>query len=105
MNISASFEHDERQDPLVPQLGLVVYQLAEAMGMGNERLGNDLRTIAHYVRQWPYVPPNEGLCPYCGPETQARWHVIEWLCPADREYQTGARAIWKCPRCGEMEVR
>ena len=45
--------------------------------------------------------PSIGLCDECG----ARSQVIERFCSSSPEFKAGWRTLWRCEKCGEMEMR
>lgn len=66
----------------------------------NSDIGRVLGTFGNILTQ-------DFPCPYCGddPKKKGRWRIVKFVCNTSRDYEAGYRVEWKCPTCGEREIR
>lgn len=74
-----------------------LHQYAEIVRQGNEQMANDLHIIADLIRWGNLLIP----CSECG----GHLSPYERVYAKSPDYCAGYRAVWRCERCGEMEVR
>lgn len=85
----------------VNELGKYLHGLAEVQRAYNAELCRGLHWAGDAVVAIDTALPSTGLCDECG----GRSNVIERFCSSSQEFRAGWRTLWRCEKCGEMEIR
>lgn len=95
----------------------LLYKLAELVRGYNADDARILRWMAELFEKNPDLGKtvnvfggllsDEFPCPYCGddPARAGKWRIVKTICNTSRDYAAGYRVEWKCPTCGEREIR
>ena len=85
----------------VGELSGYLHGLAELNRSVNPELCRGLHWAGDVVVAVDSALPSTGSCDECG----GRSNVIERFCSSSQEFSAGWRTLWRCEKCGEMEVR
>lgn len=85
----------------VNELSVYLHGLAEANRPVSMELCRGLHWAGDAVIAVDNALPSVGICDECG----AQNHVVERFCSSSQEFRAGWRTLWRCEKCGEMEIR
>ena len=85
----------------VNNLSMYLHGLAEVNRSENPELCRGLHWAGDVVIAVDNALPSVGICDECGGQNR----VVERFCSSSQEFRAGWRTLWRCEKCGEMEIR
>ncbi len=85
----------------VNELSAYLHSLAEVNRAASLELCRGLHWAGDAVIAVDSALPTNGACDECGGKSR----VIERFCSSSQEFKAGWRTLWRCEKCGEMEIR